>query len=1205
MEEIAIIGVSCLFPGAETPDQFWRNLLEGRDATSPATTEQIGVDPEIFYDPRKGQVDKSYCMRGGFVRDFQFDASGYGIRARHLDGLDDLFKWALYVSREALKDGGYEQADLGRCGLVLGNLSLPTRSTRRYFGALYNRALTPLVRQSLDNERFALETLPGEAGAPENALLSGYPAAVVARGLGLDGPAFAIDAACASSLYAIDLACRCLRSGRADLMLAGAVSCADPLFVHQGFSIFQAYPENGRSRPLDRCSQGLVAAEGAGAFALKRCADAVHAGDRIYALIRGVGLSNDGSGKSVLNPDMQGQILSFERAYASAGLDPGAVDYIECHATGTPVGDRCEMDAMAAFWRGRPLPKIGSVKSNLGHMLTAAGMASVLKVVLAMGRGQIPPTIHIEDPQRSSDGALGPDQIATEPTPWPERGPIRRAGVSAFGFGGTNAHMVLEGPQEPRASVKKTQAAPVQSPPIAIVGMDASFGGCADLSAFTRAIYQGQSQIGPLPAARWKGFERCKDLLADYGLDAAPEGAYIEGLDIDFLNIKTPPNAADQLIPQQLLMLQVADRALRDAGLARGSRTGVVVAMGVELANHAYLGRCDLSWQIRAALAHAGIALRREQIAELEAIGKDSLHPRAQANQYTSFIGNIMAGRIAALWDFSGPAFTLSAEESGVVNALDVAQMLLGNGEVEAMLVGAVDLAGSPEHVLVRHHLSPCAHNRDADGWTVGEGAGAVVLKRCRDAESKRIYATIEAVGRVRGASDDSDALPAAPSEAIVSQACKRAFAQANVDPSAIGYLELAGSGIAAEDAAEIAGTVRAYSATGQDLSCAVGSVKANIGHAFNASGMAALIKTALCLHHRFLPVTPNWKAPHQAWENNPFYVPGESAPWFTSPAAPTLMAAVNILGCDSGCAHLVLSGAQQTRPVSPRALWPPHRLLPIAGESADELLSELDRLERGLRDRSVSSLADECFQRLQERPAAPYTLSLLAAGQEDLSGEIAAARQAVPRSFATGAAWSSAAGSYFTAEPLGPQAKTAFVYPGSANAYIGLGRELWQLFPDALAHMVQFSTQVGERLAAHLLYPRSRRPLSARAMKRLEAGLSEEAVAMFQIGVGFAVLHTHIIRDEFKVQPQMAFGYSLGESSMLFSLGVWRDADLVSQRMAGSAVFREQLFGAKTLLRQAWGLADTADDGSFWSTYVLRATAADVEACLTDEARV
>ncbi|MCZ6632966.1 MAG: PfaB family protein, partial [bacterium] len=1204
MEKIAIIGASCLFPGAETLEQFWNNLIGGVASTSEATAEQMGVDPKVFYHPEKGQTDKYYCMRGGFVRGFQFDPTGFTLPADSLKSLDDVFKWSLHVSREALKDSGYlNRSDaLSRCGIVLGNLSFPTKRTRRYFGNLYRQALNPALRTLLNNDHFELEALPGDGGVPQNALISGYPASIVAQALCLGEPTFALDAACASSLYAVDLASRYLRLHRADLMLAGAVSCADPLFIHQGFSIFHAYPENGQSRPLDKASEGLIAAEGAGMFVLKRYSDARRDGDHIYAVIQGAGLSNDGKGKSVLNPNPRGQVLAFERAYAE--IDPATVDYVECHATGTPVGDPAELDAMATFWPSQQLPRIGSVKSNLGHMLSAAGMASMLKVILGMERGQIPPTIHITDPQQSGNGVFGPDHIVTTPTPWPDRVGVRRAGVSTFGFGGTNAHIILQQDTDSSTPPAQTSAQPEPSPAIAMVGMDAVFGGCKDLEAFGHSVYQGLQHIGPLPSQRWKGIEENEQLLKAFGFEngKAPEGAYIQNLDIDFLNIKTPPGETDQLIPQQLLMLHTADRAVRDAGLEPGGKVGVIVAMSAELAIHAYLGRCDLTWQIRAGLARAGISLSPEQIAELETIAKDSLHNRAQVNQYTSFIGNIMAGRIAALWDFSGPAFTLSAGETAVPRALEIAQMLLADGEVDAMVVGAVDLAGGPEHVLVRNLLSPSntgkhtlSYDRDVNGWTVGEGAGAVVLKRLDTAQKDqdRIYAAIQALSCTRSAS---------PGEGVL-QACQQALDLAGLTPADIGYLEVSGSGMEQEDRAEVDGLTQTYGSHTQN--CALGSIKANIGHTFSASGMAGLIKTALCLHHRYLPGVPGWSAPKTFWQNSPFYVPTQSRPWFTDTATPKRTAAINILGIDGDSAHIILSEApERTQPASTRSLRPPFHLFPIFGQTQRDLLDQLDRLEQTLRTGSdLPDIANRYFQEYEKN--APFALGLVGGAPDDLRPEIRAARDGIVRAFETGKTWASPLGSYFTADPLGKKGKIAFVYPGSANTYVGMGRDIWQLFPRAFDGVSQMSAQIGERMCEHLLYPRSLEALTPDRIKQYETKLAEDAVVMFQTGVGFAALNTRVIRDDFQVQPHIAFGYSLGESSMLFALGVWQDPDIISEAMATSPIFREQLFGPKTVLHEAWNLSSASNNGAFWSTYALRAKVADVTACLKDESRV
>ena len=296
MEPIAIIGLSCLFPGARTPQEFWHNLLDERDSTSAATTSEMGVPPETFFHPEKGQRDKFYALRGGYVRGFEFDPHGYQLPAGFLKSLDSLFHWPLYVAREALRDSGYLESDIRACtGVVLGNLSFPTRASQHLFAPLYQGALTDTLKELLRDPHFQLPRLdPPAENSLANALISGYPAAVVSQALGLSSVHLALDAACASSLYAVKLACDYLQAGKTDLMLAGAVSCADPFFIKMGFSIFQAYPANDQSAPLDKNSQGLVSGEGAGMFVLKRLADAERDGDHVYAVLRGIGLSNDG-----------------------------------------------------------------------------------------------------------------------------------------------------------------------------------------------------------------------------------------------------------------------------------------------------------------------------------------------------------------------------------------------------------------------------------------------------------------------------------------------------------------------------------------------------------------------------------------------------------------------------------------------------------------------------------------------------------------------------------------------------------------------------------------------------------------------------------------------------------------------------------------------------------------------------------------------
>ncbi len=225
--------------------------------------------------------------------------------------------------------------------------------------------------------------------------MAGLPAMVLAEALGIGGGSFTLDAACASSLYALKLAVEELRSGRCDVMLTGGVSRPDCLYTQMGFSQLRALSPSGRCAPFDAGADGLVVGEGAGILVLKRLEDAVAAGDRIYATIAGVGLSND-IGGNLMQPDSRGQVRAMRAAYQEAGWGPGDVDLVECHGTGTPVGDGVEFESLSEVWRGRQTEAgkttvIGSVKSNVGHLLTAAGAAGLMKVLLAMRYKKLPP----------------------------------------------------------------------------------------------------------------------------------------------------------------------------------------------------------------------------------------------------------------------------------------------------------------------------------------------------------------------------------------------------------------------------------------------------------------------------------------------------------------------------------------------------------------------------------------------------------------------------------------------------------------------------------------------------------------------------------------------------------------------------------------------------------------------------------------------
>ncbi|KGJ96018.1 beta-ketoacyl synthase N-terminal-like domain-containing protein [Colwellia psychrerythraea] len=925
MENIAVVGIANLFPGSSAPEEFWQQLLNKEDCRSKATKEQMGVDP-AKYTGKKGDTDKFYCVHGGYIRDFDFDASAFvnndaqshlqkesGLTTDYLNQLDDLNQWALYVTEQALTDAGYWGSDkLEKCGVILGNLSFPTKSSNHLFMPLYHQVVDDALKAGVNKDfqlsHFSDTDIAQSNVHADNALVAGYPAALLAKAAGLGGTHFALDAACASSCYSVKLACDYLHTGKADMMLAGAVSGADPMFVNMGFSIFQAYPANNIHAPFDKNSQGLFAGEGAGMMVLKRHSDAVRDGDKIHAIIKGGALSNDGKGEFVLSPNTKGQVLVYERAYENAGVDPRDVDYIECHATGTPKGDNVELGSMDTFFSRFPRtegkgngnkPLLGSVKSNLGHLLTAAGMPGMTKAIWALNQAKIPATINLNEPLSSKKGYLGGAQMPTDTIDWPvgstnnantkANSKPRTAGVSVFGFGGSNAHLVLQQPTQTLATVTNVAKA---REPLAIIGMDAHFGAAKDLASFKTLIQSNSNTFRELPTKRWKGIEKNTEVMNALSLAKAPVGGYVEEFDIDFLRFKVPPNEQDCLIPQQLMMMKVADNAAKDAGLKEGSNVAVLVAMGIELELHQYRGRVNLSTQIEESLLQQGVSLSDEQRETLTNIAKDGVAHAAQLNQYTSFIGNIMASRISALWDFSGPAITLSAEENSVYRCVELAENLFQTSDIDAVIIASVDLAGSIENITLRQHYGPVsvdaqasANVLDKNHWLIGEGAAAFVVKPESMVSEQSIYATIDSISFVNG--NDADA---------ITKAATNALAIAGLKAGDINSVEAHASGFIVENRAENQALPKLY------LGKTISSVKSNIGHTFNASGVASIVKSALLLNENVLD--GNVLDERSAKTNTTAYIASHIA--------------VNGLGKDESCAHLILSSSKKTHQAAP-----------------------------------------------------------------------------------------------------------------------------------------------------------------------------------------------------------------------------------------------------------------------------------------------
>jgi acyl transferase domain-containing protein/NAD(P)-dependent dehydrogenase (short-subunit alcohol dehydrogenase family)/acyl carrier protein len=461
---IAIVGVGAVLPDAPNVAAFWENVKTGHYSISEVTSDRW--DPALYYDPDHSAPDKTYSKIGGWVRDHAWDPVKWRlpIPPRVADAMDGSQKWGIACTREALEDYGYPKRplDLDRTAVILGNAM---GGERHYFTILrvyfpeYARelaestsfaALPEALRRDITCElhdrmdkclpEVTEDTMPGE--------LANCIAGRIANVFNFHGPNYVVDAACASAMAAINSAVEGLVEKDFDVAISGGIDRNMGASTFIKFSKIGALSATG-TRPYAEGADGFVMGEGAVIYVMKRLADAERDGDKVYAVLRGMGGSSDGRGKGITAPNPIGQKFAIERAWQNAGLSPATVGLIEGHGTSTRVGDVVEAQSMAEVLSGFHLPPssvaLGSVKSNIGHLKGAAGAAGMLKAILALRDKVLPPSVHCEHPNPDIDFARSPLYVAKEMRPWtvPADG-TRRAGLSAFGFGGTNFHAVLE-----------------------------------------------------------------------------------------------------------------------------------------------------------------------------------------------------------------------------------------------------------------------------------------------------------------------------------------------------------------------------------------------------------------------------------------------------------------------------------------------------------------------------------------------------------------------------------------------------------------------------------------------------------------------------------------------------------------------------------------------------------------------------------------
>ena len=1085
---IAIVGLGGIFPGGLDPAGLWRAAIEKRWlGTEPAPGRWV-LPP--------GQIRDSSAILPDRVRSGVLCAIPAEFTPPEQDPPESL---ALLAARQALGGAKLESVDRAKIGVILGNIFLPTRDSAR-------RAV----------EVFGGRNTPPAAATPSDSLGPAMASFAVAREFGLGGGHQTLDAACASSLYAIHLGARELMMGRLDAALVGGVSAPDSLYTQMGFSQLRALSPSGRCRPFHTSADGLIVGQGAGMVVLKRLADALAQGDDILALVAGAGLSNDLDG-GLLAPSTEGQLRAMRSAYASGGIPVGDVDWFECHATGAPVGDQVEIKSLAELLRstGR-LPSgglspeqripVGSIKSNIGHLLTAAGGAALAKALLAFANERIPGMAGSDDPSGDLSHPDCPVILPAGERAW-ERDTRakrpRRAALSAFGFGGINAHIVLEDHiPSARAMVANPGAFAPVIPPVAITA--------------TAIVPAEDDHTGEIRVASG--------------------------------SLRIPPVEMASMLPQQLRALAAANKlagATSLSGDLAGPGTAVVLQATTDPATTNY----HLRW----------VGLSRGMDPD-----DPSLPPPLDANRVMGALASIAASRIARQLRLGGPCYTFaSGPGGGIAQGIRTAEALLASGEVDRVIVGAVESPPDP-----RTHENRQSGSK-SDGATV-----LLLLEREAQAHTrgKPILARIAGTGIDSGAHGSAGSAksslsrpgkyPTRPDEAIET-ALESAFANELIHPGGVTLLG-------------------AHHAPGQ------GSNKPALEDFFgprcpesprwwrgdfptpahDISGpWLSLARTALALGSRRIPGSSTPDTPPE--------IPGALAcrvdtPWLANEADQPRSGLVLSRGAEGNTSAVLLGEVHAPLPATAVSMedWP-EALFLIEGDSLSEMLGGLQQLESLGKDFPQASprrLAHLWASATAPRSAARLGLAILLRPERSLNELLQQARlvlggspdgSMVPGPLASDV--------IFRAVPLGVRAPVCLLFPGSGQAVSDMGRQLALAFPDLLEAQEAFTKQLASAFVPAKFWTGN--PADA-------AGADPRQQIMGQISHG--CLTTGILAA-LGVQPAFALGQSLGESTMMFALGAWPQRDRMLRELMRSSLFQSDVVEPWNAVRQFWNLPEGA----------------------------
>jgi PfaB family protein len=523
----------------------------------------------------------------------------------------------------------------------------------------------------------------------------------------------------------------------------------------------------------------------------------------------------------------------------------------------------------------------------------------------------------------------------------------------------------------------------------------------------------------------------------------------------------------------------------------------------------------------------------------------------------------------------------------------------LENHEAQAVL-----LAGCSQILDLTTITPKPGFDRSVTGTQPGSGAVCLLIMLQKDAarNGRKVYALLDSMAFVPAAH-------AALSPAGIRACVQSALQGAGLAPAEVGLLNTTANGDEALDSAEIQGLCQVYRGAAPET--ALASSQALSGYLKGANGLASLAFTALCLANRVRPGAKDWTGPKSPalWQDSSFYVTPETLTWFHPGDQGGRKAALSLAGNDGSYAHLVVEESIAKNGAQPAMREPGLYLFPVGAPSAGGLVERLELLKAGLqRGEAPFSLSRRMYQELKPTAAVQQVAAILGHNPAEILRELEFAARGLPAAAEKGAEWQTPLGSYYTPAPLGPTSQVAFVYPGAFNSYLGAGRDVFNLFPGVYEQLRSLADDVGAVTCETQVFPRSLEPLNKEQLDRMEAALVADPFAMMMNGVSLSVMYTSILRDIFQLKPDCGFGYSLGENSLMFAMGVWGDGLHASQRLFNSDLFHTRLAGPQNAVREYWGLPDLSEGaptGDLWANFLLMTAPDKVKEALADEPRV